>query len=228
MLGLPQPASNTSSQIPTIDFPDPSDILKPFIQYLYPRPPPKVIGISMWPALYAVADKYNVEVVTELLRANLISQFLETYPLRVYALASRWGLEQEAKIASRRTLTMDILSEFPQEEAELMSGAACQRLVFLHLNRREAARALVAKHPLPSSRSRHCICPPSNYNGLVPALCHHVATRPWLTAEGLYEEVGKRSYPPMCDSEDCRYAIKNMCAYFTSLLKGISDLPQTI
>ena len=227
MFGLPQPATDPPSQIPTINLSDPSDILKPFIQYLYPQPPPQITDISMWASLYAIADKYNAEVVMELLRDMLVPRFLETNPLRVYALASRWGFEEAAKIASSRTLTMDIFKDFPREDAEIMGGIACQQLLFLHFNRREAARASVEKHPPPSSNGPDCKCSPPKYTGLVPALCRRVATRPWLTAEELYEEVGRhRCYPIKC-GESCRNAIHNLIAYFSSLLRGMADLPQT-
>ena len=71
MFGLPQP-TEPPSQIPSVDVPEPSGILQPFIQYLYPRSPPKVSGLAMWAALYAVADKYDAEVVVDLLRDMLI------------------------------------------------------------------------------------------------------------------------------------------------------------
>jgi len=226
MFSLPQP-TNPPSQIPGVDVPESSDILQPFIQYLYPRSPPKIPDVTMWASLYTVADKYNAEVVMDLLRDMLIPRFLETSPLRVYALASHWGLEEEARIASRRTLTMDILNDFPREDAVLMGGGACQQLYFLHFNRRELARGLVANHPPPSSVGLVCFCPPPTYTSLVPSLCHRVAERPWLTAEELYEEAARWDYPTKC-SDSCRNTFKNMHAYFTSLLKGISELPQTI
>jgi hypothetical protein len=182
----------------------------------------------MWEALYAVADKYCAEVVTDPLRDMLIPRFLETSPLRVYALASRWGFEEEAKIASTRTLTIDIFKDFPREDAKLMGGVACRQLCLLHSNRREAARALVANHPLPSSSGSSCKCPPPVYTSLVPSLCQHVVTKPWLTTEELYEEVARWTYPNRCSSKACRNSIRNMHVYFSSLLKGISELPQTI
>jgi len=226
MFSLPQP-TDPSSEIPSIDLPDPSDTLQPFIQYLYPRSPPRISDITMWEALYAIADKYGAEVVMDLLRDMLIPRFLETSPLRVYALASRWGFEEEAKIASTRSLKIDIFKEFPREDAELMGGAACQQLYLLHFNRREAAQALVKNHPFPSSSDPSCDCPPPRYPRLIPGLCERVATRPWLTAEELYEEVARWSYPDKC-GKTCRNALTNMHAYFSSLLKGISELPQTI
>lgn len=55
MFGLPQ-STNNPSEIPTIDIPKSSDILQPFIQYLYPRPPPKIPDIAVWTALYTITD----------------------------------------------------------------------------------------------------------------------------------------------------------------------------
>ena len=157
----------------------------------------------------------------------LIPQFLEASPLRVYALASRWGFEEEAKIASTRTLTVDIFKDFPREDAELMGGVACRQLYLLHFNRREAARTLVADHPPPDPSSETCQCPPPAFKRLLPNLCQRVATIPWLTAEELYEEVAKYHYPNQC-GKYCRNAATNMYAYLSSILKGISELPRTI
>ena len=226
MFGLPQP-TDPSSETPSVDVPEPSDIFQPFIQYLYPQSPPKISDISMWEALYAIADKYGTEVIMDPLRDMLIPRFLETSPLRVYALASRWGFEDEAKIASTRTLTIDIFRDLPQEDAGLMGGVACQKLYLLHFNRREAARALVTNHPLPTPNDSSCLRPPPNYSSLVPSLCQRVGTKPWLTAEELYEDVARWEYPDKC-GKTCRNAISNMHVYFSSLLKGISELPQTI
>jgi hypothetical protein len=229
MFALPQSA-DPPSPIPTVDLPEHSAVLEPFIQYLYPRSPPTITSISMWAGLYAIADKYGAEAVIEPLRDMLIPRFLETAPLRVYALASRWGFKEEAKIASRRTLAMDIMESFPREDAELMGGGACQQLYLLHFNRREAARSLVEKHPPPTSpavSNLSCDCPSLSCKRVSSALAQRVSTRPWLTAEEMYEDIAKGHYPKLC-GVDCRNAMKYVHAYFTSLLKAISDLPQTI
>ena len=173
-----------------------------------------------------IADKYDADVVIETLRNVLIPRFLETSPLRVYALASRWGFEEEAKIASRRTLTIDLLKDFPREDAELMDGVACQKLYHLHASRQAAGRAFIANHPLPE-RNRYCHCSQQNYAGLVQSLCQRVGTIPWLTAEGMYEDIAKWDHPTACGNA-CHNSVRNVSAYFSSLLKGVSELPQTI
>ena len=226
MFALPRFA-DTPPETPSVDLPDPSEVLEPFIQYLYPRSPPNITDIPMWEGLYTIAEKYHTEAVTGPLRDMLIPRFLETAPLRVYALASRWGFEEEAKIASRRTLTVDILKDFPRRDAELMGGAACQRLYLLHFNRREAARALVENHPPPVKLDPTCGCSPLNGERLLPGLGQRVSTMPWLTAEVLCEEFAKGDCPRRC-GPNCRHAIRYLHEYFTSLLQAISDLPQTI
>ena len=228
MFNLPQP-TDPPSQIPSVDVPESSDILQPFLQYLYPQLHPTIPDISMWAALYTVADKYNVEMVTNLLRDMLMSRFLETSPLRVYALASYWGFEEEAKIASAKTLTMDIFKDLPRKDAELMGGGACQQLYLLHTNRREAARSVITDHPRPSPSDSYCKCPPPGYPNLIPALCRRLTARPSLTLEELYEDVVVFDYQNKCNAgSNCRHSVRNMHAYFTSLLRGISELPQTI
>jgi hypothetical protein len=220
--------SEQPSEIPTIDVSDASEVLQPFLQYLYPRSLPKISDLPMWEALYTIANKYSAEMVMELLKDMLIHRFLDKSPVRVYALASHWGFEEIAKIASTRTLTMNIFKDVEREDAELMGGGACQRLYLLHFNRRKAARAVITFRALPSAS---CGCPKPNYSGMVRALDRLMGTRPWLTAEELYEGVAssKFVYPKACsDGLECRNAFTNVHKYFSSILEGISKLPQTI
>ena len=230
MFSLPQPTQPPRSQTPTIDVPETSDILEPLIQYLYPRSQPKVSDLAMWEALYTAADKYNTEAVMETLRDMLISRFLETSPMRVYALASHWGFEEEAKVASRGTLTLDLSGGFPEEDAKLMGSVACQKLYLLHLQRRDKARALVSSshyHQFLGVALLNCTCPPMDFHTLILVLSQRVSTRPWLTAEDLYEEAVRTRSQRMC-ADSCRNAYKNIHAWFSSILEDLSQLPQTI
>ena len=165
MFNLPQ-STEPSPEIPIIDVPESSDILQTFFQYLYPRSPPKISDLAMWTALYAVADKYSAEAVTDLLRDMLIPRFLEIAPLRVYALASHWGFEEEAKIVSRGTLTIDMSNGFPEEDLKLMGSAACQKLYLLHIQRRDKARVLVNSCTYQFAGT-YCECPPMDFNTVI-------------------------------------------------------------
>ena len=224
MFSLPQPTEPTS-QVSTVDVPESSDIFQPFIQHLYPHSPPGVSDLATWEALYTVADKYNTEVVMDSLRNMLISLFLETSPLRVYALASHWGLEEEAKSASTGTLTMDISKGFPEEDARLMGSVACQKLYLLHIQRRDKARALINECTYPSAY-RSCSCSPMDFPVVLQALSQRLATRPWLTTEQLYEQATRTTNPRGC--VQCRNSFYNMHAWFSSIMEEISKLPKTI
>jgi hypothetical protein len=228
MFSLPR-HTESSPELPIIDVPESSDILQPFLQHLYPRSPPRITDISMWAALYAIADKYGAEVVTDLLRDMLVPRFLETSPLRVYALASCWGFEEEAKIASRRTLTLDVSKGFPEEDARLMGGVACKKLFLLHLQRREQVQALISHRPYHFSNLGSCSCPPMDFDAVVQRLNQCVSARPWLTAEELYEEAAGagKSQSQRCHG-NCRNAFKNIHEWISSISKGMLELPQTI
>ena len=79
----------------------------------------------------------------------------------------------------------------------------------------------------PSTGDASCKCSPPGYTRLIPDLSERAATRPWLTAEEVYGEAGKWTYPTQCGGA-YRNAFKNMHAYFASLLREVSELPQTI
>ena len=144
----------------------------------------------MWAALYTIADKYGADVVMESLRDVLIPQFLDAHPLRVYALASHWGLEEEVKIASRRTLRMNISEGILDGDVRLMGAIACQKLYHLHLQHRDKARTLVSKY---SYIRPSCSCPAIDVNSVAQAVANRISTTPWLTAEELYEVAAKRT-----------------------------------
>lgn len=230
LFSLPQPKDPAPTHTPIVDVPESSDILKPFIQCLYPLPPPEVSDVAMWMDLYITADKYNAEVVTELLKVILIPRFLETSPFRVYALASRWGLEEEAKIASERTLSFDILTEFPQEDAELMDGVAGQKLYQLHIRCRDKGRAFTDPRHHRFAIDWRCKCLPIlDFSAVGQTMRERVAARPGIPAEELYDEVARLDTSRKCSGGGgCQGAFGNVHAWLTSVLKDMHEAPQTI
>jgi hypothetical protein len=224
IFSLPQ-STVSPPQIQTIDLTEPSETLEPFFQYIYPCSPPKISDITVWAAVYVVADKYQAEGVMDSLKDILLPKFLEASPFGVYALASRWGFEEEAKTASTRTLTLDILKDFTREDAELMGGAACHKLFLLHLNRREAVQAFIVKHRRPYTFSSTCVCSATPLVGFVPALCHLVGAKPSVTLEEVSEIVTNRWPWPATCGERCSFSHESKYNYCRSLARGISELP---
>jgi len=231
MFSLPQPTESAPSHIPVVDVPESSNVLTPFIQFLYPFSQPKVSDVAMWEDLYTIADKYDTGVVMELLREALITQFLEKSPFRVYALASRWGLEGEADIASKRTLAFDILQEFPQEDAALMGGVACKKLYQLHVQCRDQARAWASSSRDPFKfKFKNCDCTPFDFNSASQTLKERLFAKPWLPAEELYEELVGLERLAICSRKGgCRnsFSFGGVRGVVSSILRDLHHIPDT-
>jgi hypothetical protein len=225
MLGLPRHAE-LPDKLPIVDIAETSGVLRPFLQYLYRESPPWIADLSMWEALYTMAEKYDAEVITVPLKDMLIPRFLDTSPLHVYALASHWALEEEAKIASKGTLRMDIFAELSQTDAELMGHHAKEQLLLLHAQRRNTALGLIASS-WPFSKSKNCGCHPVGYEAVFGKLVKRLSTSPWFTVEELFEETAWVDAPHVCGAF-CRNSLEDIHGWFSWFLKKMSELPQTV
>ncbi|KAI9508150.1 hypothetical protein F5148DRAFT_1275908 [Russula earlei] len=156
MFSLPQPKCTADDRIPALDLAEPSAVLDPLLRFLYPVPDPEVTTLD---ALYDMAG------VVDRLRVLLVSPaFLETAPVRVFAIASRFDLEEEAKIASKHTLRVRVLDVPLCDDLRHISAFSYHRLLDLHRRRADAARqALCAPEEL-----RCMQCNGSQYNAVAP------------------------------------------------------------
>ncbi|KAI0306889.1 hypothetical protein B0F90DRAFT_1683267 [Multifurca ochricompacta] len=126
---------------------------------------PVVSTLDALVPLMCAATKYDMTAVMDRLRLLLISpEFLETAPVRVFAIASRFDLEEEAKLASKHTLRVRVLDVPLCDDLRHVSAYSYHRLLELHRRRGEAARqALCAPEEL-----RCMQCNGSQYNAVAP------------------------------------------------------------
>ena len=97
MFGVPQPRSHTPNiDVDVVDVTDPPRALDLVLKLIYPFPPPKVDDLDLLVQGLIIADKYNIEGVRVRLREPL-NKLMKEEPLRVYAIALRFGLEEEAR-----------------------------------------------------------------------------------------------------------------------------------
>jgi len=168
VFSLPQPkCENDDEPVPVLDVAETSAILDPFLRFLYPVPDPEVPTLDVLVPLMNTASKYDMTSVMDRLRVLLVSPaFLETAPVRVFAIASRFDLEEEAKIASKYTLRVRVLDAPLCEDLRHISAFSYHRLLDLHRKRGEAARQALCAPP-EDLRCFQCNGSP-RYNAVAP------------------------------------------------------------
>ncbi|PVF96308.1 hypothetical protein CPB86DRAFT_512912 [Serendipita vermifera] len=156
MFLLPSPSppasvTNTKSRKEPILLTESAIILDALLQLVYPMPPPIFDDLSQLVPVLSACIKYEMSAALRVVRQYLLStSFLLREPVRVFAIACRFGLLEEASEASRATLRINLLEIPPCDELRYVSAYDYHRLLALHQSRGQAARGLL------SIRSRNC------------------------------------------------------------------------
>ena len=114
MFEVTQPSSPASN---IVNLGDPPQALELILRFIYPSSgPPAINDLTIVSQALSLADKYDIEVARSRLRSSLVD-LAATEPLRVYAIACRFGLEDEMKIAASRVTLTDllVLTQLPDE-----------------------------------------------------------------------------------------------------------------
>lgn len=108
--------------------------------------------------LYA-AEKYDMPGPASIIRHLVMTPPLTDEPLRLYAIACRYGWEEEAKIASEGTLQYDLHAPEHRSSLQRLGTEAILNLFELHRSRREGLRARLNQPPFIEGRVRPCGAP---------------------------------------------------------------------
>ncbi|TFK21775.1 hypothetical protein FA15DRAFT_681962 [Coprinopsis marcescibilis] len=139
---LPQPkASKYSSskviqdEIPVVQMAEDREVLDILLGFCYPLSAHSLPSFSSLAILQRVADaslKFEMDGILRHVRQELVSpRFLETQPIRVYALAYHYGWVEEMKLAARDTLRHSMPGPYVPE-LKGVSPAAYHRLQQYH------------------------------------------------------------------------------------------------
>ena len=162
---LPQPECDSDERLSVLDVAEPAAVLDPLLRFLYPVPDPEVSTLDALVLVMVAASKYDMAAVMDRLRVLLVSPaFLETASVRVFAIASRFDLEEEAKLASKYTLRVHVLDAPLCEDLRHISAYSYHRLLDLHRRRGDAARQALCV----SDGLRCAQCNGSQYNAVAP------------------------------------------------------------
>ena len=141
MFAIPQPSSETSSNVDIVDVTDAPRPLELILQFIYPSTPPVIDSLTLLSEVLILADKYDIEAARSRLRPTLVK--FEAEPLRAYAIACRLGYKDEMKATSAHTLSINLpaLVQLP-DEFEFVSAADYHRLIRLHTMYRKEVAAI--------------------------------------------------------------------------------------
>lgn len=145
MLSLPQPSPGEATKIPIVEVSEPPETLQLLLQFVYPVPDPIIDDdLDTLILVLHAAIKYEFLSAIESLRKQLVSErYLKQSPTRIYAVASRYELEEETRLASKHTLGISVLDGPLSEELRYISAHSYHRLLALHHTRAKAAKALL-------------------------------------------------------------------------------------
>ena len=150
MFSVPQPNSSPDSDAPTdpINLSEPSRTIK-LILSLVDSPPTSLLidSLSDIANLLQAADKYDIKAIQEHALHSLIQpKFLENEPLRVYAIAIRYGAHYTAVLAARHTLRYPLLHAEYFSELEIVDGGMIYRVLHYHKQCTAAALEVATNH----------------------------------------------------------------------------------
>jgi len=140
LFSLPQSHASSPLEEP-IFMNETSDIIVALLSVPYGLALPPFDSMDFLETVAHAAEKYDMLGVLSIVRLALNTPSLvETHPIRVYGLASRWGWQEEAKLASSHTLTMDLHHPDVLPKLKVVDSIDLGRLFGLHRRRRDALR----------------------------------------------------------------------------------------
>ena len=95
-------------------------------------------------AILALAEKWDTQGAIENLRSVFSSpQFIDQHSIRCYILSRHYGWDYEARLASTRTLTLNLYEPIHAHSLDQLSSKDLRLLLDLHRKRRDMFRQLL-------------------------------------------------------------------------------------
>jgi hypothetical protein len=145
MFSLPQHSSNDEIKdgLPVVQVPECSEALRTLLLFCHPGCAPVLPDLRQFPTILGPAIKYDMQGVVARIRSMLIApQFIEKEPLRVFAIATRFNLDDEAILAAKQTLNFPFFPRKYELELEDITAGALHRLQTYHYRCGKAAKAV--------------------------------------------------------------------------------------
>lgn len=230
MFTLPQAPSSQPST-PLIEVSEDRTTLETLLRIIYPMSKPKIETLDELTLVLDAAFKYEMSAANDFLRSQLVApRFVESAPVRVYAIASRFDLEEEAKVASRHTLSVQVLDCPLHEDLKHITAFSYHQLLNLHHRRAQAAQELMKISD--NVKCMRCNAPPYGtytapkwWEDFEARATKELAARP--TTDVIFS-MAFLAQSAQAGCERCAGSILDAYWFLQDLKKKIDDLPSTI
>lgn len=127
------------------------EVLEPLLQMVCGLEVPPMTDCDLIEKILFVAEKYEMPGPISILRLSASTQSILDHPLRIYSFACRYGWEKEAKLASNRTLTLNLFDPCHRETLQQLPSKALLDLLNLRHKRRELCVPSLTMRRLPTT-----------------------------------------------------------------------------
>ena len=221
MFSLPQPTpedtASSAAEVEIVQVTDPPEALDIVLRLIYPAVPPSSGGcLDTLVECLVIADKYEIEGAKARLRRAL-AQHNAAQPLRVYAIASRFGFANLADSASNHILSVVHLPGIPDipDDFKFVPATVYHKLVRHQASYIEAVVKIVNQTSL-QSRCDSCAHVGEIFR---LRLAHLIITGTPVEAKACFSAWVK-AYGPNTDcKEDC--VLKFICIAISRVNKGL-------
>jgi len=149
MLSLPQSDNDPPlATPPVVDMTEDSTTLRSLLQFCYPIKPPSLSALDQITNVLEAAHKYSIDPLKEFAQEAL-EHHINQQPLRVYALACRYRVENIARGAAKCTLGTKLDTEYCSELEEISGGDVLRLITYREKCSDAVATILLTAVPMP-------------------------------------------------------------------------------
>lgn len=149
LLSLPQcpPSYQPSTSPEVIHVAESSKVVAGLLGMSTGQELPKFDSFEFLDELLRAAEKYEMTGAISVIRLAIMTpSFLDKHPVRVYGIASQWGWTEEAKLASTKTISVDLLAHDAVKDLHAVEPPHLTPLLLLHRRRRDILREGLDSH----------------------------------------------------------------------------------
>lgn len=114
-----------------------AEVLEPLLRMICGLPLQLTKSCDLIEKVLFVAEKYEMPGPVSIIRLFSTTPFLVEQPLRLYSFACRYGWEEEVKVASNRTLKIDLFDSAYQDTLKQLPSKALLEILNLRQRRKE-------------------------------------------------------------------------------------------